>query len=79
MREKVERVSAMNHELQRNTAFQVSLEDSSGDDDKPVSLLIKDKKLKWKINRLILFLDKNDTPYITSNSIFQLNNCLRTC
>jgi hypothetical protein len=63
---------------------QVSLEDSYGDDDKPVSLLIKDKKLKWKINRLILFLDKNDTPYITSLfqlslSFFQLNNCLRTC
>jgi hypothetical protein len=70
MREKVERVSAMNHELQRNTAFQVSLEDSYGDDDKPVSLVIQDKKLKWKINRLILFLDKNDTPYITSKFFF---------
>jgi hypothetical protein len=52
MREKVERVSAMNHEIQRNTAFQVSLEDSYGEDDKPVSLLINDKILKWKINRL---------------------------
>jgi hypothetical protein len=26
--------------------------------------------LKWKINRLILFLDKNDTPYITSKFFF---------
>jgi hypothetical protein len=70
MRNKVEKISALNHELQRNTAFQVSLEDNTVDDDKPVSLVIVNKRLKWKINRLILFLDKNDTPYITSKFFF---------
>jgi hypothetical protein len=70
MRNKVEKKSALNHESQRNTAFQVSLEDNTGDDDKPVSLVIVNKRLKWKINRLIWFLDKNDTPYITSKFFF---------
>ncbi|CAC5415794.1 unnamed protein product [Mytilus coruscus] len=70
MRDEVEKISMQSHEDQRNTAFQVSLDDTEGQDDKPVSLTNRNEKLKWLINGLILFLDKNDTPYITSKFFF---------
>ncbi|VDI61258.1 Hypothetical predicted protein [Mytilus galloprovincialis] len=70
MRDEVEKISMQSHEDQRNTAFQVSLDGMEGQDDKPVSLTNEHDKLKWIINSLILFLDKNDTPYITSKFFF---------
>ena len=70
MREKVENISMRGDVDQRNTAFQASLNDTKGSDDQPVHLTVTNDKLKWKINRLVLFLDKNDTPYITSKFFF---------
>ncbi|CAG2255879.1 unnamed protein product [Mytilus edulis] len=70
MREKVENISMRGDVDQKNTAFQASLNDTKGSDDQPVHLTVTNDKLKWKINRLVLFLDKNDTPYITSKFFF---------
>ena len=60
----------MHHDLQRDTTFKVSLEDSSGDDDMPVYLLIKDRKLKWGNKPLNFISRQNDTPYIITSKYF---------
>ncbi|CAC5383072.1 unnamed protein product [Mytilus coruscus] len=102
VRRKVEKIANLSSYVQKNTAFQVQMDDTEENvndkvktvkdtkNDKHVvdhekmekdtenvnnkgkiekhtenfKLVFKDGKLKWKIRRLILFLDVNDKPYL---------------
>ncbi|XP_069141335.1 uncharacterized protein [Argopecten irradians] len=69
-RDDVVRVSLLNENFQKNTAFQLQNETPSGDDNLPrddIKLSFEDGALVWRTKRLILFLDRRDTPYIPPN------------
>lgn len=67
MRDGVEKISMQRH---RNTAFKTSLCDTEDREAKSAHLMVRNGKLKWQIKSLVLFLDKNNTPYITSKFFF---------
>ncbi|OWF54686.1 hypothetical protein KP79_PYT04408 [Mizuhopecten yessoensis] len=81
--DEVKKVSWQSEDQQGNTAFQLKSEipeapgsfsepiahSKSAYTDRPV-VVVKDGHLKWKIKRLVMFLDKKDTPYITQKFFF---------
>ncbi|CAC5415813.1 unnamed protein product [Mytilus coruscus] len=67
MRDEVEKISMQRHS---NTAFKASLCITEDREAKSAYVMVRNGKLKWQINSLVLFLDKNNTPYITSKFFF---------
>ncbi|XP_069121821.1 uncharacterized protein [Argopecten irradians] len=81
--DQVKQVSWLSEDLQANTAFQLKSETpvAPGSVSIPMSdselasinrpvIVVKENVLRWKIKRLVLFLDKRDTPYITERFFF---------
>jgi hypothetical protein len=71
-KEQVDEVAWKTEEEQPNTAFQISV----GDYNKEVTpkdpiLHLSNGVLKWKIPRLLLFLNKRDKPFITRTFFFK--------
>lgn len=66
IRPNVENVAMLDSEDQKNTAFQVQTKHANfnRENEKDVELVVKDNTLKWRIRRLIMFLDVHDRPYL---------------
>ncbi|XP_060067869.1 uncharacterized protein LOC132548061 [Ylistrum balloti] len=85
-KEDILKVSLLNENIQKNTAFQLKDETPLGDPDAEKASTIPsdnfslghdDVNLFWKTKRLMFFLDRKDTPYIPRNFFSQA--CIMDC
>ena len=72
VQEDVEKVAWQTASVQPNTAFQINVKDHGDAEIKtdPV-VCISNSVVKWKIPRLLLFLDNHDKPHITRTFFFK--------
>jgi len=61
-------VANLSESEQNNTAFTLEVQSSSPEMPR---LVFKSGILKWKLNQVILFLDKHDTPFILESFFFK--------
>lgn len=72
VKDDVDKVAWQSANVQPNTAFQVSVNDhGEGSTSTNPILNLSNGVLKWKIPRLLLFLDNHDKPYITRTFFFK--------
>ncbi|XP_052061929.1 uncharacterized protein LOC127701995 [Mytilus californianus] len=74
-RSQVEAIASECFEEQKNTAFQITTNDEgdeqTNENDTNVRLIVsKDGIPKWSVRKLILFLDRQDQPYLTEKFFF---------
>lgn len=72
VKEDVDKVAWQTADVQPNTAFQVSVDDH-GDKSTSINpiLCVSNGDLKWRIPRLLLFLDNQDKPFIPRTFFFK--------
>nr|KAG5705592.1 hypothetical protein BaRGS_034790 [Batillaria attramentaria] len=64
MRHKIDNIARAEEMDQENTALRVQGDMAPPTDTPPVKLLVQNDRLRWATSSLLLFLDKQDTPYI---------------
>ena len=74
LEEQLKEVALLTEEEQENTSFRIPPDEKKPKNERLKLVTGSEGQLKWNASRLVLFLDKEDIPYIPKKLLFELAN-----